>query len=62
MRNKIIDSVIESVVDGSNQSAEFKAMFKAYIRNKFSGTEDKDDLKTILNLITASPDEEADSL
>lgn len=54
MRNKILEEVIDEVVDKSEQSPEFKATFKQYIRNKFDGNANDNDLKTVLSLIDDS--------
>lgn len=62
MRNKILDEVIENVVENCDQSLEFKAAFKSYVRNKFSGNGSDDDLKTALNLIDAPEDAEVTSV
>lgn len=51
MRNKILDSVIENVIEECNQSSEFKVTFKSYVRNKFSGNASDDDLKAVLKQI-----------
>lgn len=58
MRNKILDEVIDSVVDSSDQPLEFKAAFKSYIKNKFSGNGSDDDLKAALSLMEVPEDAE----
>lgn len=57
MRNKIIESVIDSVVNASNTSADFKVAFRQYVKNKFDDNAKESDLKRILTLID---DEEED--
>lgn len=52
MRNSTIDDVINSVIDQSGQSPEFKSAFKQYIKNKFSDNSNENDLKTVLSLIS----------
>jgi len=52
MRNSTIEEVINNVIDESEQSPEFKAAFKQYIKNKFDDNADENDLKTVLSLIS----------
>lgn len=35
MRNKIIENAIDSVVNASNTSSDFKLAFRQYVKNKF---------------------------
>lgn len=56
MRNKILEQVIEEVIDNSGQSVEFIASFKQYVKNKFSDNANDNDLKTVLNLIDTQED------
>ena len=58
MRNKIIEAAIDSVVDESNYSPDFKASFKKYVKNKFDDNATENDLKRILSLIDDVPEEE----
>lgn len=51
MRNKIIESTIDSVVSASNTSTDFKLAFRQYIKNKFEDNAKESDLKRILTLI-----------
>lgn len=51
MRNKIIDGTIDSVVNASNTSPDFKLAFRRYIKNKFEDNAKESDLKWILTLI-----------
>lgn len=56
MRNLIIEEAIDNVIKNTDQSPEFKAVFKQYIRNKFSGNTSDSDLKTVLSLIDVTED------
>ncbi len=51
MRNKIIESAIDSVVNASDTSADFKQAFRQYVKNKFDDNAKESDLKRILTLI-----------
>lgn len=51
MRNKIIETTIDKIVDESVNPNDFKAAFKQYIKNKFDGNDSESDLKRILALI-----------
>lgn len=51
MRNKIIESTIDSVVNASTTSPDFKLAFRQYIKNKFEDNAKESDLKRILTLI-----------
>lgn len=51
MRNKIIESAIDSVVNASDTSPDFKSAFRQYIKNKFEDNAKENDLKRILTLI-----------
>lgn len=51
MRNKILEEVIDTVVDDCGQSPEFIATFKRYIKNKYDNNANENDLKTVLSLI-----------
>lgn len=54
MRNKIIENAIDSVVNASNTSSDFKLAFRQYVKNKFDKFDDnakESDLKRILTLI-----------
>lgn len=51
MRNKIIEQTIESVIDASNHSLDFKTVFKKYIKNVFNNNASENDLKRALSLI-----------
>lgn len=51
MRNKIIESTIDSVINASNTSPDFKLAFRQYIKNKFEDNAKESDLKRILTLI-----------
>lgn len=51
MRNKILEEVIDTVVDDCGQSPEFIGAFKKYIKNKYDNNANENDLKTVLSLI-----------
>lgn len=51
MRNKIIESTIDFVVNASDTSPDFKSAFRQYIKNKFEDNAKESDLKRILTLI-----------
>lgn len=51
MRNKIIESAIDQVVDNSKSSTDFKSAFKQYVKNKFDDNASESDLKRVLSLI-----------
>lgn len=51
MRNNIIETTIEKVVDESDNPNDFKSAFKQYVKNKFDGNDSESDLKRILALI-----------
>ncbi len=51
MRNKIIEQTIDSVIDASNHSADFRTVFKKYIKNVFNNNASENDLKRALSLI-----------
>lgn len=60
MRNKIIENAIDSVVNASQTSPDFKLAFTKYVKNKFDGNVKEGDLKRILALI--DDDEEDNQL
>ena len=45
MRNKIIENAIDSVVNASNTSPDFKLAFRQYVKNKFDDNAKESDLK-----------------
>jgi hypothetical protein len=51
MRNRIIESIIDHVVDESSNSSDFKESFKRYIKNKFDDNAKESDLKHVLAFI-----------
>ena len=57
MRNKIIETTIDKVVDESNYPYDFKKALKQFVKNKFDDTAKESDLKIILSLL---PDETED--
>ena len=57
MRNKIIENAIDSVVEKTITSSDFKRAFKQYVKNKFDNNAKESDLKRILTFLE---DEEED--
>lgn len=57
MRNKIIEGTIDSVINASNTSEDFKRAFGQYIRNKFDHNAKEDDLKRVLTFIEDAEEE-----
>lgn len=51
MRNKIIEQTIDSVINASNHSSDFRTVFKKYIKNVFNNNASENDLKRALSLI-----------
>lgn len=51
MRNKIIEQTIDTVIDASKHSSDFRAAFKKYIKNVFDNNTSENDLKRALSLI-----------
>lgn len=51
MSNKIIESIIDRVVDESVYSEDFRSAFKQFIKNKFDDNAQESDLKHILSLL-----------
>lgn len=49
--DKIIENAIDSVVNASNTSSDFKLAFRQYVKNKFDDNAKESDLKRILTLI-----------
>ena len=58
MRNKIIEATIERVVDESENSEDFKSMFKQYVKNKFDDNASENDLKRVLSLIEVTEEDD----
>lgn len=58
MRNKIIEATIERVVDESENSEDFKSMFKQYVKNKFDDNASENDLKRVLNFIEVTEEDD----
>lgn len=58
MRNKIIENAIDSVVNASNTSPDFKLAFRKYVKNKFDDNAKESDLKRILTLIEEDDEED----
>ena len=58
MRNKIIEATIERVVDESENSDDFKSMFKQYVKNKFDDNASENDLKRVLSLIEVTEEDD----
>ena len=61
MRNKTIESIIDTVVDDSSYSADFKLALKRFIKNKFDDNAQESDLKHILSLLDDDELQEIDS-
>ncbi|MDE7432635.1 MAG: hypothetical protein K2N34_12080 [Lachnospiraceae bacterium] len=61
MRNKIIESIIDEVVNKSKYSEDFKSAFKQFIKNKFDDNAQESDLKHILSLLDDDELKEIDS-
>lgn len=57
MRNKIIETTIDKVIDTSDYPSDFKQAFKQFIKNTYNGNSKESDLKSILSLL---PDETED--
>lgn len=57
MRNKIIEQTIDSVIDKSDYSLEFRTAFKKYIKNVFNNNVSENDLKRALSLIEEEEEE-----
>ena len=51
MRNKTIENIIDTVVDESPYSDEFKSAFKKFVKNKFDNNAKETDLKTIITYL-----------
>ena len=51
MRNKIIEQTVDRVIDESKTPADFKSVFKQYIKNKFDNNASESDLKRALMLV-----------
>lgn len=62
MRNKIIEDIIDKVVDESGYSEDFKSAFRQFIKNKFDDNAQESDLKHILSLLTNDELKESDLL
>lgn len=58
MRNKIIESTIERIVDQSQISSDAKATLKKYVKNKFDNNASDNDLKQALEFIVVSEGDE----
>lgn len=58
MRNKTIENAIDSVVNATSYSSDFKAAFKRYVKNKFEDNATENDLKRVLSFIGEEPEEE----
>ncbi len=58
MRNKLIETTIDDVVNQSEFSSDFKTAFKQYVKNKFDNNASESDLKRILTLLNDPMEEE----
>lgn len=51
MRNKIIESTIDQIIDETQYGSDFKRVFKTFIKNKFDNNVSDGDLKNVLAYI-----------
>ena len=58
MRNKIIETAIDTVVDETRYSPDFKAAFKRFVKNKFEDNATESDLKRVISMIDDVSEEE----
>lgn len=58
MRNKIIESTIEQIVDQSSISSDAKSILKQYVKNKFDDIASDSHLKQALAFIEVDGEEE----
>ena len=56
MKSEIIENAIESVVNKSEYSEDFKRAFIKYVKNKFEDNATESDLKTVLSFIDVKED------
>lgn len=56
MKSEIIEKAINSIVDESTYSDDFKKAFKKYVKNKFEDNATESDLKTVMNFIDVKED------
>lgn len=54
MRNPIIESTIDEIINNSEYPIEFKESFKQFIKNKFSDNAKDSDLKNVLSFLEIS--------
>lgn len=60
MRNKIIETTIDKVIDESQYSEAFKSALKAFIKNKFCENAKESDLKRVLTLLDIGSSDSTD--
>lgn len=58
MRNKIIETAIDEIIENSQYSPDFKSAFKQFVKNKFDGNSKDSDLKRVLILLDDVMEEE----
>ena len=56
MKSEIIENAIDSVVNKSKYSEDFKRAFIQYVKNKFEDNATENDLKTLLSFIEVEED------
>ena len=56
MKSEIIENAIDSVVNKSEYSEDFKRAFIQYVKNKFEDNATENDLKTLLSFIEVEED------
>ena len=54
-----LEEAIKEVLDGLDETDEFKRKFEAYIRNSLSSTAAPSDLESVISAITMEVDDEA---
>ena len=62
MRNKIIEGIIDEVIDETNYSLDFKSALKSFIKNKFDDNAQESDLKHVLSCLNDDDIKEEDGL
>ena len=58
MRNKIIESTIDNVIDSTSYPIDFKNALKQFIKNKFDDNAKEGDLKRVLGLLEDQTEED----
>lgn len=60
MRNEIIESTIDQILDKTKYTDEFKKVFKQFIKNKFDNNVSDGDLKRVWNYIEEVEEDNTD--